>query len=277
MRTGQRARNRTSEAERLLKRLAEDGAFAVGLPDDGGRLAVYIVRRGVSLGSGKVSAAAGDRLVAGDCARWETAQGRCRLVATDAGRAKARRDAADGDHRFLAQHKPLEDAAIDVEGVRRHVRIDVAESPLAWLHRRRDRAGRPFVDAAGFAAGERLRADLTIAQILPRTTANWTASVSRDRRAPPDPSAAMTDAVVAARQRVSRALDAVGPDFAGLLVDVCGFLKGLEQVEGERQWPARSGKLILKLALARLAEHYGLRREARGPARSTGIQVWVAE
>lgn len=277
MQTKSRRVHRPSEADRLLKRLAEEGAFAV-TGADAATLMVYVVRRGVSLGAGKIAAGAGDQLVAEDCARWmASGAGHPRLVVTDAGRARAKRALADADEGFLAQHKPLDEAVVEVDGVRQAVRIDAAESPLAWLHRRRDRAGRPYVDAAAFAAGERLRADLTIAQILPRITANWTASVSRDRRSAPEQGAAMADAVVAARQRVKRALAAVGPDFAGLLVDVCGFLKGLEQVEGERQWPARSGKLILKLALARLAEHYGLRSEARGPARSTGMRTWVAE
>jgi hypothetical protein len=87
---------------------------------------------------------------------------------------------------------------------------------------------------------------------------------------------AFTDTVIAARQSVHQALDAVGPEFAGLLLDICCFLKGLEDIERERAWPARSGKVVLQLALARLARHYGYSDRARGPARAP-VRTWLAD
>lgn len=268
-----RVKPNRNAAERLLRHLATAEAFALRARDDTASLALYSVRGGISLGAGTVPAAAADALVAADCARWDDhAPARPRLVVTRAGRARARRGQADPEHRFLAQHRPLEKATVEVAGISASVRVDAAESPLAWLRRRSDRAGRPLLDAAQFAAGERLRTDLTLAQILPRVTANWSASAARERRTPAG--ATLNDTIIAARQRVSRALDHVGPDFSGLLIDVCGFLKGLEAVERERGWPARAGKLILRMALTRLADHYGLASEARGPARSPGIRAW---
>lgn len=76
-----------------------------------------------------------------------------------------------------------------------------------------------------------------------------------------------SDTVLAAKERVSATLGSVGPEFAGILLDVCCFLKGLELVERERNWPQRTAKVVLGLALDRLARHHGIRTEIRGPVR----------
>lgn len=138
--------------------------------------------------------------------------------------------------------------------------LDPAESPLAWLHRRLDRDGRPMIDAAQFEAGERLRADLWLAGLTPRTTQSWSGlpGMRGTPRSTPGGCASMSDTLVAARQRVSRALAAVGPELGHILVDVCGHLRGLEDVEIEHGWPKRSAKLVLVKALTALARHYGL-------------------
>ena len=68
--------------------------------------------------------------------------------------------------------------------------------------------------------------------------------------------AEIADTAIAARDRFSRAVEAMGPDLAGVAIDVCCFEKGLETVERERQWPARSAKLMLRTALLALARHY---------------------
>ncbi len=87
--------------------------------------------------------------------------------------------------------------------------------------------------------------------------------------------AAFADAVIAAKSRLAAALESTGPEFAGLLLDVCCFLKKLEAVEQERRWPRRAAKVVVSLALDRLARHYGIAVEARGPARAR-TRAWQA-
>lgn len=138
--------------------------------------------------------------------------------------------------------------------------VNLDESPLAWLRRRRAKDGSPLITEPQFLAGERLRTDFAFAQLGPRVTANWDAALgaSAGPRGTPGGGVEMADNVVAAAGRVNRALHAVGPELSGILVDVCCFLKGLEELERSVGWPQRSGKVVLQIALTSLARHYHL-------------------
>ena len=146
------------------------------------------------------------------------------------------------------------------------------ESPLAWLRRRKDKSGQPLITALQFDAGERLRADLHFAQMGPRVTVNWSASGGSSGNAGGGLGVDIRDNVAGAQQRVRRALSAVGSMSAGLLIDVCGHLLGLEAIERDRGWPPRSGKVALQIALSELARHYGL-PGADGGARSVATKL----
>jgi hypothetical protein len=149
---------------------------------------------------------------------------------------------------------------------------NLSESPLAQLVRRKGKDGAPLLTAREYEAGERLRADYTRGQIMPRLGANWVASVASGRRG--GGMAELTDAALGARRRVDRAIEAVGPELSGVLIDVCCFLKGLERVEAERGWPVRSAKVVLKTALGALARHYFPQEQA---ARSARTLHWGAQ
>lgn len=177
---------------------------------------------------------------------------------------------------FRAQHLALAQRQIDTDLGRSTVIFDEKESPLGWLARRRGRDGRALIEGYQLQAGERLRADFTRAHLMPRTTSDWSNPLASGRRGGGERAAAFTETMITARQRVNQALDSVGPEFAGLLVDVCCFLKGLVDIEHERAWPARSGKVVLQLALDRLARHYGYAPQARGPARAH-VRIWLAD
>jgi len=174
----------------------------------------------------------------------------------------------------MARERKVGTVEVMVDGAPAQLSLDFEESPLGWLARRRGRDGRMLIAPAQLLAGERLRADFTRAQMTPRLTADWEATGRSGRRGPPA-GLSVPEAALAARQRVSTALEAAGPEFSGLLLDVCCFLKGLEQVEQERGWPARTAKVVLGLGLDRLARHYGLSDVATGPARGR-VRGWSA-
>lgn len=183
------------------------------------------------------------------------------VALSDAGALLAGRlDSGLGDSQHgCAGHdgsRDIELVAIAGEAGPAAVLANLSESPLAKLVRRKGKDGRPFLNAREYDAGERLRADYTRGQIMPRLGANWEASVASGRRADGGGMADLTDAALGARRRVDKAIEAVGPELSGVLIDVCCFLKGLERVESERGWPVRSAKIVLKTALGVLARHY---------------------
>jgi hypothetical protein len=197
------------------------------------------------------------------------------LVLSEVGRSMLRRVEA-GDDAFRQQHQLRAAQLKEINGTRRPVIVNDAESPLGWLKSRKDRNGRPLISDQQFEAGERLRADYWFARLSPRVTANWAALApsGRMRRGAPSSAADMRDEVVAAKERVMRAIEAVGPELAGVLIDICCELKGLEDAEKSHGWPQRAGKVVLQLALNRLARHYGLDVSDEAPRRHKGIRHW---
>lgn len=176
---------------------------------------------------------------------------------------------------FRAQHLDLSTRQIASEHGAIDVLVNASESPLAWLARRKGRDGCAMISPNQFLAGEKLRADFTRAHLSPRVTSDWSAPSGGRGRPGGGGAAEMTDLIVASRQRVRLAMQACGPEFAGLLMDVCCFLRGLEDIERERGWPLRSAKIVLQLALDRLARHYGLAAEASGVANGR-VRTWLA-
>lgn len=130
----------------------------------------------------------------------------------------------------------------------RSVTVNLRESPLTWLK------SRGHVDARQYEAGERLRADFETASLGARVTMRWDASPRGGRGEAIDP----TLAQIAAKRRFDAAAAAVGPGLRDVLWRVVCANEGLAAAEKGLGWPARAGKLVLGLALDRLADHYGL-------------------
>lgn len=170
------------------------------------------------------------------------------LVASDAGRAWFRRQ-ADSAKRLLAERARPEDGEPRKAGARpaRSVTVNLAESPLGWLK------ARGLVDARQYEAGERLRGDWTVAGLGPRVTMRWDAG-ARSTGDGLDP----TLAQIAAKRRTDAALDAVGSGLKDVLWRIVCAGEGMEAAERALGWPARAGRVVLTLALDRLADFYGL-------------------
>ena len=134
----------------------------------------------------------------------------------------------------------------------KRVRRNVGESPIAWLARRRDRDGKPGLTPIEAAAGERLREEYERLGTQGSLTMRWDAA----RVDGGAPGLAPAERDHAARQRIARALEAVGPGLREILERICLMGSALEAAESALKLPRRTGKTVLKLALQRLARHY---------------------
>lgn len=133
---------------------------------------------------------------------------------------------------------------------RRSVTVNLAESPLGWLH------ARGHVDRRQFDAGEKLRLDWERGQMQPRVTMAWDATpVSRGRvghGVGPDLGSAQIDA----RHRFEAAITAAGPGLSDILWRIVCSGEGMRDAETALGWPARAGKVVLTIALNRVADFY---------------------
>ncbi len=132
----------------------------------------------------------------------------------------------------------------------RSVTVNVAESPLAWLH------ARGHLSDVQFAAGEALCRDWERAQLAPVVTMRWDAV--RIRGSGQDQSLSSAERQLAARARFDGAVAAAGPGLSDILWRVVCAGETLPSAERAMAWPVRSGKLVLRLALDRVAGFYRL-------------------
>ena len=137
------------------------------------------------------------------------------------------------------------------------VRVNLGESPLGWLARRKGPDGSPLLSPEEVEAGERLREDFELAQIGPKVGQDWRRFLAGGDK-PTGGGRTPSEGPLFARERVENALEALGPGLSDAALRVCCFLEGLEATERRMGWSARSGKVVLKLALQRLVDHYGL-------------------
>lgn len=168
-----------------------------------------------------------------------------RAVAVDGGDDSIRPGTGPG--------RPLTPPLKSRGGPARTVTVNLAESPLGWL------LARGLVSARQYKAGERLRGDWTVAGMGPRVTMRWDAAPQSGTARGPGAAIDPTLAQIAAKRRFEAAIAAAGPGLRDVLWRVACAGEGLETTEKALGWPRRAGKLVLLMALDRIADHYGLR------------------
>lgn len=230
---------------RFVRALAGDAAMRVGER--------YVIASGESAEARDVLELIAAGAIAGDAQS-------CRANAETKG--WVRRAMLDADA-FAAQHRQqttLPDSTI----------VNLAESPLARLA-----AGTPpFLERHHVEAGERVRRLVERASIQPRMTMTYAASMTAGQRrsGPGD----ISDMAADARKALDEVYRVLPRDCAGVVMDVCGLLKGLQVVEAERGWPRRSAKLVLRIGLEQLAQHFGYAPVAVG-VETTRARKWMGE
>ncbi len=250
----------TAAGIRVLRRLCETGAVlavAEGMPN-------AIVMRGSDQGdSARTAVVAVETAQAMALCDWITCSGTGKITryhVSAAGRAalgqlvaateNRARSAAEGG--FAEDQAGFAFSGQRDETAQRRSRYVAAESPLIALARRRDKDGNRFLDEDMVRAGERLREDFELAQLGQGGAQDWRQFLTAGGSA----AQATAGGSGAAHARLAGALEDLGPGLADVALRCCCYLEGLERTEQRMGWSARSGKIVLRIALQRLSRHY---------------------
>ncbi len=256
------------EARRILRRLCETGAVLAVAQDMEKAVVLRTMPDGRSNRTGVV-----DRTVAqafalkdwiicrqtGRVAAYEiTGVGRAALKRMLAEEQQVRAGFAEAPMPFADQHRVWGERAVPGAGEAEpsRMRHNLAESPIALLARRRDKDGQAFLTPEMVTAAERLREDFELAQMGPRVAQNWDRFLTAGDRGGFATDNGIAEGPRAARDRVASALRDLGPGLGDMVLRCCCFLEGMEQAEKRLGWSARSGKIVLRIALIRLKRHY---------------------
>ncbi len=263
------------EGRRILRRLAEPGAVMAIAPEMEKAVVLREFPDGRNMRTGVLDRAVAQAFTLKDWIACRKAGRVSTYEITAIGRAALKRMIDDEDRRrhgmaeapasFADQHRTWGERSVVEDGVRRRVRYNLAESPIGVLGRRRDKDGKPFLEAELVEAGERLREDFELAQMGPRVAQNWDRFLTGADRGGMQADSGLAEGPSQARTRVAAALRDLGPGLGDVALRCCCFLEGLEIAEKRLGWAARSGKIVLRIALQRLRRHYDETYGRSGP------------
>ncbi|MFV2033899.1 MAG: DUF6456 domain-containing protein [Halocynthiibacter sp.] len=256
------------EARRILRRLSETGAVLAVARELDKAVVVRDLPGGKSTRTAVVDREIAQAMALKDWIVCTNSGKIAQYEITSAGRAALKRllssadraqpgfhdaQAVFGDQHRVWGHKRISD---EVSGKSRQIRYNLAESPLSGLARRKDKSGSPFLTDELVGAGERLREDFELAQMGPRVAQNWEKFLTAGDRGNFGSDSGVAGGPTEARERVSAALRDLGPGLGDVVLRCCCYLEGMETAEKRMGWSARSGKIVLRIALQRLRRHY---------------------
>ena len=256
-----------SEARRILRRLAEPAACMAIAPGMEKAVVVRELPDGRTIRTGVLDREIAEAFVVKD---WITGKSKgkvARYHLSPTGRLALKRLLSEADALrqgcaeapaiFGDQHRLYGERDLRQGEAKpnKRVRYNVLESPLAAVARRKGKDNKPFLSDDLVAAGERLREDFELGQMGPRVAQNWDRFLTAGDRGGFRPNTG-GGGPEGARDRVAMALRDLGPGLGDVVLRCCCFLEGMEQAEKRMGWSARSGKIVLKIALQRLRRHY---------------------
>ncbi len=154
--------------------------------------------------------------------------------------------------------------------------IHTKESALLWLSQHTDKKGRKWLEEHHLEAAQRLYNDFIYAGIHPHITTNYaTLNEAKDKKNKHHSGLHLLDNKLTAKNRLNKVLRKLDEDSVHLLLDICCYQYGLEQVEKSYGWPRRSAKLMLRTALSNLAHEYNL--IPQNMQKSQSIQLWFMD
>lgn len=154
-------------------------------------------------------------------------------------------------------------------------RLNINEGPILKLSYSRNGMP-PFLQSHHIVAAKKIEILVARTQMLQRTTMSYDPTrIGRGNKSS-GLDQGLGDNALDARNKLQHCLDRLPHDCAGVVMDVCGFQKGLQLIETERKWPRRSAKLILRIGLEQLCILFELTPTIKGVESNTA-RHWMGK
>ncbi len=252
------------EARRVLRRMCEVGAVLAVAAEMDKAVVVRDTGEGGAARTAVVDAPIAEAMALQDWIACDAPGRISRYRITQAGRSALSHMVAEQENRIrgMADTQINADTGREAEAAldeadrdprARKGRYMLAESPLTVLSRRSNKDGSRFLTDALVTAGERLREDFELAQLAQGDVSNWDQIMGGQGAGPVPEELRGSEA---AGWRLRSALRDLGPGLGDVALQCCCYLEGLEVTEKRLGWSARSGKIVLRIALQRLRRHY---------------------